>query len=634
MQTQSNNHNLSRLVIDNIKPKWITCIWLFFFVLLGLLFLLVLAIPESVIYFRYNHDASCPPSEGTSQSKYCEPFSLNKTDDGYNPIYAVFLTGMDKKNQFFTLDIRPELTEDALKGNSRLDMKLEFVLEVYELNDDLHTTKELLYRGPQHNLTITCTNDLDDSDSDDDDDDDDDDDSDEIISGENYGVCHRRTLLYVNQINKNNFLMLISLKNTGGLEKELTGFKAYITTIEAAYTSFLLALRYTCFAISICFAVYYFFMLRRMRGEKLVFEQKFIRVLGILLLFFNDPIYASTILHPTLASAVFSSIFIITFACALLLFWIAAFQRVYRESTQVKSRALSWTKLIYIFFLWLFSVVAYCILARQFLKDPSFDFNDEYEKSFTAFKVLMIILLGIGLGWMFYGFAQILRAYNSLIWRHKIFFSFSCYFILCYFIFMFTGSVNVYNFNGTKVMLLFGITNVYVWFLQVIYSPSGKGFAGSDQPISLAQEFQGYEMLDENSVNRGEGYDEEVNPDQILFQFDNNGEIYQKQPQAQPQAQIQGSYGQSYGQPYGGQPYGGQPYGGQSYGSQPATNFDNFGASQDQDQDQDPSQGNNFDNFGSHGGNAQVEMVQQHNNQKDDSADKYPYELNHEEFGE
>ncbi len=52
---------------------------------------------------------------------------------------------------------------------------------------------------------------------------------------------------------------------------------------------------------------------------------------------------------------------------------------------------------------------------------------------------------------------------------------------------MFTGTVNVYNLNGTKVMLLFGITNVYVWFLQVIYGPSGKGFEGSDQPISLAK---------------------------------------------------------------------------------------------------------------------------------------------------
>lgn len=144
-------------------------------------------------------------------------------------------------------------------------------------------------------------------------------------------------------------------------------------------------------------------------------------------------------------------------------------------------------------FLWLFSVVAYCILSRQYLKDPSFDFNDEYHHGFKAFKVIMIILVGIGFAWILYGFTQILRKYNSLIWRHKIFFSFSCYFIFCYFvckidikqfllmrfIVMFTGSISVYNLNGTKVMLVFCLTNIYVWFLQILYGPSDQGFQGT-----------------------------------------------------------------------------------------------------------------------------------------------------------
>jgi len=52
---------------------------------------------------------------------------------------------------------------------------------------------------------------------------------------------------------------------------------------------------------------------------------------------------------------------------------------------------------------------------------------------------------------------------------------------------MFTGTINVYNLNGSKILLLFGITNLYVWFLQVIYSPYGKGFEGSESPISLAR---------------------------------------------------------------------------------------------------------------------------------------------------
>ena len=50
---------------------------------------------------------------------------------------------------------------------------------------------------------------------------------------------------------------------------------------------------------------------------------------------------------------------------------------------------------------------------------------------------------------------------------------------------MFTGTMSVYNLNGTKVMLLFGITNVYIWFLTILYAPAGKGFEGADQPISL-----------------------------------------------------------------------------------------------------------------------------------------------------
>jgi len=80
------------------------------------------------------------------------------------------------------------------------------------------------------------------------------------------------------------------------------------TTVSADYTSFLLALRYTCLGLSIVVAIHYWYQLRKMRGEKLVFEQKYIRVLGFLLILFNDPILASTILHPTLARYYFGII--------------------------------------------------------------------------------------------------------------------------------------------------------------------------------------------------------------------------------------------------------------------------------------------------------------------------------------
>jgi len=105
-------------------------------------------------------------------------------------------------------------------------------------------------------------------------------------------------------------------------------------------------------------------------------------------------------------------------------------------------------------------------------------------------------------------------------------------------------------------------------------------------------------MLDENSMNRGDGgHDEEVrNPDQILFQFDNNGEVYQKPM----------GYNQGYG---------------------------HYGQNQNQNQNQAQA-ATNFDNFGQ---NAQVELTPQNPQYKHDESEdaKYPYELNNnEEIGE
>ncbi len=37
-----------------------------------------------------------------------------------------------------------------------MDLRLEFVLKVYELEEDRLNIKQLLYEGPQHNITVAC----------------------------------------------------------------------------------------------------------------------------------------------------------------------------------------------------------------------------------------------------------------------------------------------------------------------------------------------------------------------------------------------------------------------------------------------------------------------------------------------
>lgn len=105
-------------------------------------------------------------------------------------------------------------------------------------------------------------------------------------------------------------------------------------------------------------------------------------------------------------------------------------------------------------------------------------------------------------------------------------------------------------------------------------------------------------MLDENTGNN-DGYgDEEIhNPDQILFQFDDNGNVYPKQQQQQ---QF-GGYGGNYGH------------------GQIQQNADNFA----------PFAVNNNPNV-------QIEMTGHHNVHHQENEEpqevKYPYEANNNDF--
>jgi hypothetical protein len=85
-----------------------------------------------------------------------------------------------------------------------MDINLEFVLQVYELQEDRLNIKGLLYEGPQHNITIPCFMEDDDA------------------------VCNDRTILYVNQINYKDYLMVIQVMNADDLVDELRTFEAYV----------------------------------------------------------------------------------------------------------------------------------------------------------------------------------------------------------------------------------------------------------------------------------------------------------------------------------------------------------------------------------------------------------------------
>jgi hypothetical protein len=53
--------------------------------------------------------------------------------------------------------------------------------------------------------------------------------------------------------------------------------------------------------------------------------------------------------------------------------------------------------------------------------------------------------------------------------------SYSVLFIVAMMLFLFTdNALGSYNYEGTSFLFLYGLMNLYVWYLQFMYSPVGE----------------------------------------------------------------------------------------------------------------------------------------------------------------
>ena len=68
--------------------------------------------------------------------------------------------------------------------------------------------------------------------------------------------------------------------------------------ISNKYTDFLLATRYFLVIFSLVACILYFRAINKIPKTKLVFEQKYIKWLSVMLILFNDPLYGATVLAP------------------------------------------------------------------------------------------------------------------------------------------------------------------------------------------------------------------------------------------------------------------------------------------------------------------------------------------------
>ena len=88
------------------------------------------------------------------------------------------------------------------------------------------------------------------------------------------------------------------------------------------FTKFSLTIRYTFLAFSIVAGIIYLIFFLKVPKELRTFEHKYIMLLSVLLVFFNDPFYYLTTYQASKFFAIFSVFTVVSYMSCLLVFWL------------------------------------------------------------------------------------------------------------------------------------------------------------------------------------------------------------------------------------------------------------------------------------------------------------------------
>ena len=437
----------------------------------------------------------CPGNFSTFRG-FCHKMEFQE-----NNKWISYISNIGPKNQF--LMIGGEAVRDQAKADREHNFELDFKVEIksVELENGDETELSNINQNLDHKMEVKCN--------------------------KNQIYCANNIFLLIYPKEKVEVYKIeIEINIPMDFKDGIKSIYFFANMVDPKYTNFLLILRYTCLVISVFFGILYFKFYFSIENSLLTFEHKFIFLLSICLIFFNDPFYALTILKSEFSLTLLSNFFVIGFISILILFWIVMIQRMYKESVMITSNLLN-KKNIFFSFIIFCLLMSVSMIANVFSRFyPGFHLNAEYP---LVFEFLIFVVFGIliFLAILFiYSTYKIFISWNKLIPRHKFFFLFSFYFIVVLFFMIANGLYQSYESSGVKILMLFLLNNFYVIMLQILWRFS---FIGK-------KEYK--EFLKENKYSKN-SLDEKKRLGLNYFEENLDIEIYRKNDQNKTEIEIE-----------------------------------------------------------------------------------------------
>ncbi|CAD8100802.1 unnamed protein product [Paramecium sonneborni] len=539
---QNENQNILPKVNADIETKKHVCIhWCVFFFLVSIFILTSVFMPNSTRQ-AFMEDPCNPNREAnfgketwfeSNKFKFCNQTTAN---------YTVFRK-LDKKNQFL-------IVYGQFSFYSPMGFEIDYInytatlfgLTKEQQETGLLTDNFIVSRN--HSITSNCKTNLDESDESEEYDEGEEDE--EYDEGEEYDesgnrlkiddnhlsmayqdeyydpkICDQTVLVYIPILDYHDYLLIINYTDQFPYDYYNSRLKLQGVTVDPIYSNSVLAVRYTFFGVSLITFALFALRIKRLAFSNWVIEQKFVSVLSFLLPWFNDPLFAATLMIPNRITAIIGVIFFSNFICCLFLYWLVLYDRIVLENGSKNSTVFTKSKVIVCLLLWLFFVVSYSILVIQYFNDPTTSFDDLHHKAFMAFRVLQILFSFAIFIYLLKYLIQFCKLYETRLWRYKLIGLFNIFFMMCLGLFILSGSFEIYNLTGTEVLISISILNLYVYYQQYLWSPSKQGLmqqATLDSNLNVDN--SEYDRLEMDNIN--------INQDNVVdekFQVEDDKEI-------------------------------------------------------------------------------------------------------------
>lgn len=96
--------------------------------------------------------------------------------------------------------------------------------------------------------------------------------------------------------------------------------------------------------------------------------------------------------------------------------------------------------------------------------------TNNFKNSYTAAIIVISLTAALAVVYIGYQYFRICILPVGKLWRSYIFLVFSSIFIVALFIIIATNSLMPYNYSGSAIFLVYGFVNVYVYYLQYMYT--------------------------------------------------------------------------------------------------------------------------------------------------------------------